>query len=229
MAPIRTKKQRSSISVDIKKEICEYMTSNSEVKQGDVAQFFNTKYNELNIDRSTVSKIWQSREKWLAFLPNLQTSFTFRNRSVQFPELDKALQFWTSQAVAAGLPLSDMILQQKALEFAQMLNIGEDKIKFSNGWVWRFKERNGLKRVKFSGEANSAPIESLPEERVRLRSILARYDKEDIYNADETGLFFRMEPNQTLSTGAISGRKMVRKKFVFFKKNVYLIYFLINL
>jgi Tc5 transposase DNA-binding domain len=229
MAPIRTKKQRSSISVDIKKEICEYMTSNSEVKQGDVAQFFNTKYNELNIDRSTVSKIWQSREKWLAFLPNLQTSFTFRNRSVQFPELDKALQFWTSQAVAAGLPLSDMILQQKALEFAQMLNIGEDKIKFSNGWVWRFKERNGLKRVKFSGEANSAPIESLPEERVRLCSILARYDKEDIYNADETGLFFRMEPNQTLSTGAISGRKMVRKKFVFFKKNVYLIYFLINL
>jgi hypothetical protein len=144
------------------------MTSNSEVKQGDVAQFFNTKYNELNIDRSTVSKIWQSREKWLAFLPNLQTSFTFRNRSVQFPELDKALQFWTSQAVAAGLPLSDMILQQKALEFAQMLNIGEDKIKFSNGWVWRFKERNGLKRVKFSDKANSISIESF-------RSILARF------------------------------------------------------
>ena len=38
---------------------------------------------------------------------------------------------------------------------------------------------------------------------------LAKYNKEDIYNADETGLFFRMEPNQTLSTGTISGRKMV--------------------
>ena len=90
-----------------------------------------------------------------------------------------------------------------------MLNINEDQIKFTNGWLWRFKQRNGLKKVKFSGEANSAPIETLPEERVRLRALLAKYNKEDIYNADETGLFFRMEPNQTLSTGAISGRKMV--------------------
>src|SRR5215471_17059147 len=174
MPPIRSQKSnrtRTAISNDIKKEICEYITSNSHVKQNDVAQFFNTKYSELNIDRTTVSKIWQNREKWLAFLPNSQTSHIFRNRSVQFPELDKALQFWISQAVAAGLPLSDIILQQKALEFAQMLNIGEDQIQFSNGWVWRFKQRNGLKKVQFSGEANSAPIESLPEERSRLRAI----------------------------------------------------------
>jgi len=50
------------------------------------------------------------------------------------------LQFWTSQAVAAGLPLTDLILQQKALELAKMLDIGEDKIQFSNGWIWRFKQ-----------------------------------------------------------------------------------------
>ena len=99
------------------------MTSNKNAKQCDTALFFNTKYNELNIDRSTISKIWQNREKWLAFLSNSNTSQTFRNHSVQFSELDKALQFWTSQAVAAGFPLSNMILQQKALEFVQMLNI----------------------------------------------------------------------------------------------------------
>ena len=125
------------------------------------------------------------------------------------------MQFWTSQAVAAGLPLTDLILQQKALELAKMLDIGEDKIQFSNGWIWRFKQRNGLRKIKYSGEANSVPIESLPEERARLRTILAKYDKENIYNADETGLFFRMEPNQTLSTGAIAGRKMVGKKRFF--------------
>jgi hypothetical protein len=213
MAPIhlqKIKKNHTAISNNIKKEICEYIKSNSNIKQNDVALFFNTKYNELNIDRSTVSKIWQNREKWLAILSNSQTSHIFRNRPVQFPELDKALQIWISQAVATGLPLTDMILQQKGLELAQRLNIREDQIKFTNGWIWRFKQRNGLQRVKFSGEANSAPIETLPEERVHLRAILARYDKEDIYNADETGLFFRMEPNQTLSTGKIAGRKMVK-------------------
>ena len=132
----------------------------------------------------------QNHEKWLAFLSNSQTSHTFRNRFVQFPELDKALQFWTSQAVAAGLPLTDLILQQKALELAKMLDIGEDKIQFSNSWIWRFKRRNGLRKIKYSGEANSAPIKSLFEERARLRTILAKYDKKNIYNADETGLFF---------------------------------------
>ncbi|CAB5388934.1 unnamed protein product [Rhizophagus irregularis] len=86
------------------------------------------------------------------------------------------MQIWTSQAIAAGLPLSDMILQQKGLEFAKMFNM-DDKLKCANGWMY-----------------------SLPEEHARLRALLVKYDKEDIYNADETGLFFRMEPNQTLGT-----------------------------
>ena len=122
------------------------------------------------------------------------------NRFTQFPELDKALQIWTSQVVAAGLPLTDMILQQKGIELAQKLSI-EEELKFTNGWVWKFKKWNGLQKVHFSGEANSAPLATLPEERLRLRTLLSSYNKEDIYNADETGLFFRMELNQTLSTG----------------------------
>ena len=118
------------------------------------------------------------------------------------------MQIWTSQAIADGVPLTDMILQQKGLEFANTLNI-KDKLKCANGWVYRFKLWNGLQRVNFSGEANSAPLETLPEERLHLRTLLSKYNEEDIYNADETGLFFRMEPNQTLSTGKISGRKKV--------------------
>jgi len=215
MPPIQKIKKtriRTAISLNIKKEICEYMQVNTNVKQGDVALFFNTKYQELNIDRTAVNKIWKDREKWLALLPNLQTSHTFRQRPVHFPELDKALQIWISQAMAAGLPLTDMILQQKGLEFGKMLNI-EDQLKCANGWVYRFKQRNGLQKVNFSGEANSAPLETLPEERARLRALLSRYNENDIYNADETGLFFRMEPNQTLSTGAIAGYKKVKYYF----------------
>src|SRR5215204_6553404 len=142
MLPIhlqKTKRNHTPISNEMKKKICEYMISNSNVKQGEVALFFNTKYKELNIDRLTISKIWQNCEKWLAVLSTSQTSQIFRNRSIQFPELDKALQIWTFQAVAAGLPLTDMILQQKGLELAKMLNIDEEQIKFANGWMWRFK------------------------------------------------------------------------------------------
>src|ERR1044072_3548696 len=162
----KPKKSRTSISIDIKKEVCKYMLANPNVKHGAVALFFNEKYNgKLNIDRTTITKIWQNREKWLAILLNSQTSHIFCQRSTQFPELDKALQIWTSQAVAAGLPLTNMILQQKGIELARMLNIGEDQLKFTNGWVWRFKQRNGFQKVNFSGEANSAPLTTLSEER----------------------------------------------------------------
>ena len=124
------KRKRSAISVNIKKEICEYMVANTCVKHLAVASFFNTKYN-LDIDRTTITKIWGKREKWLAVLPSLQTSKTFKQRLAQFPLLDKAMQIWTSQAVTAEIPLTDMILQQKGLEFVKKLNI-ENKVKYTN-------------------------------------------------------------------------------------------------
>ena len=40
------------------------------------------------------------------------------------------------------------------------------------------------------GEEASAPIESLPKERNRLQQILSHFQDENIFNADETGLFF---------------------------------------
>lgn len=211
----KSKRTRTSISINIKKEICEYMSANPHVKQGAVALYFNEKYSGKNINRTTITKIWQEREKWLVVLSSSQNLHKFRHRATQFPELDKILQIWISQVVAAGLPLTDLILQQKGIELAQMLNIREDQLKFTNGWVWRFKQRNGLQRYNFSGESNSASLTTLPEERLRLHTLLSLYNKEDIYNADETGLFFQMEPNQTLSTGAIAGRKKVR--FIFNK------------
>ncbi|CAG8653215.1 6368_t:CDS:2, partial [Diversispora eburnea] len=113
--------------------------------------------------------------------------------------------------VAAGLPISDVILKEKELEFTRILNI-EDKLKCANGWIYKFKLRNVLQKFNFSGEANSAPLNTLPEERTKLHMILNEYSYDDIYNADETELFFRMEPNQTLSTEAIVGRKKDKSK-----------------
>ncbi|GES76664.1 tigger transposable element-derived protein 6-like [Rhizophagus clarus] len=109
MPPIRSQKvkqtqqTRTAISVDIKKEICEFILANPDRKQGDIASFFNKKYTDLNIQRTTINKIWKNKEKWLSVLS-------------------------TSQSSPTGLPLSDMILQQKGLEFAKMFNV-EDKLK----------------------------------------------------------------------------------------------------
>ena len=54
------KKTRTSISFEVKKEICEYMQANLNAKQIDIASYFNRKYPNYNIDRSTIAKIWQN-------------------------------------------------------------------------------------------------------------------------------------------------------------------------
>jgi hypothetical protein len=83
-----------------------------------------------------------------------------------------------------------------------------------------------------SEEANSVPIENLPEKCAYLHVLLAKYDKKDIYNTDETDLFFRMKPNQTLSTSPTSGYKMVSfiLEFVLLNKlndlNIFFIFFI---
>ena len=85
------KRKRSAISINIKKEICEYIVANSYIKQTTVASFFNSKYG-LEIDRTTINKIWQNREQWLSILSNLQTSKIFKQHPSQFLLLDKAMQ-----------------------------------------------------------------------------------------------------------------------------------------
>ena len=158
MAPDHSvKRTHTSINFDIKKEICEYMQANPNIKQVNVALHFNTKYSEHNIEKSTIAKIWQDWNKWLAILSNTQTTHTFRQCTVLFLALNKAMQLWTCQVVAVGIPLSDMILQEKGIEFAELLGI-EDKIKCGNGWVHKFKKWNGLRKISFSGEANRASV-----------------------------------------------------------------------
>jgi hypothetical protein len=43
--------------------------------------------------------------------------------------------------------------------------------------------------------------------RKTLQNILKNYAPKDIFNCDETGLFWEMQPNRTLADGPVSGAK----------------------
>ncbi|CAB5390079.1 unnamed protein product [Rhizophagus irregularis] len=58
------------------------------------------------------------------------------------------------------------------------------------------------------GEAKSAPLaESIERDRFTLQQLLASYNPEDIWNGDETGLFWKMEPSRVLACNSLSGHK----------------------
>lgn len=54
----------------------------------------------------------------------------------------------------------------------------------SNGWMDKFKKRYNLKEHVKWGDT---PLETLDEERNKLREILKNYDLNDIFNCYETG------------------------------------------
>ncbi len=64
-------------------------------------------------------------------------------------------------------------------------------VNLSDGWLSSFKEWNELKSFKHHGEAASAKIEDVEVECEQIKVICADYALKDIYNMDETGLFYR--------------------------------------
>ncbi|EIC06936.1 CENP-B protein, partial [Microbacterium laevaniformans OR221] len=77
---------------------------------------------------------------------------------------------------------------------------------FSEGWLSRFKKRHSIKHYTRHGEASSITVD-VEEEMKALRTIAGEYDEEDIYNMDETGLFWKLSPSQGLSSGPRPGVK----------------------
>jgi hypothetical protein len=97
-------------------------------------------------------------------------------------------------------------LLEKAKQFA--CRFGLTEFKASQGWLEKVKKRMGLRLHYLHGEADSAPLDTIPADRSILREELAAYNPDDIFNCDETALFFRMLPNQTLASKSVRGQKM---------------------
>ena len=74
---------------------------------------------------------------------------------------------------------------------ADGLNIPQNALQFSPGWLQKFKERNGIRRRKLEGEASSADEVAIADALPLLRERCSNYPPERIYNMDETGLFYR--------------------------------------
>jgi hypothetical protein len=191
MSPIRPKpkQRRSAISDDVKRQICEWSIANKSKRHEDIANHFNEKYPNLNIERSTISKILAQSDRWKAINAEDLVQ-TFRHKEVKFPVLEHAMSLWVENVTAGGVILTDLLIKEKAKIFAEAFNIQEEDLSFSNGWLYKFKKRNNIRKYRIHGESGSAPLASLPEERARLQEILGRYSLDCIYNIDETVSFY---------------------------------------
>ncbi|UYV63426.1 hypothetical protein LAZ67_2004032 [Cordylochernes scorpioides] len=78
--------------------------------------------------------------------------------------------------------------------------MGQDNFEASNGWLEKFKARRNIAFKRLHGEAGSVDANSVATWKGGIiPSLLAEYSPQDIFNADETGLFYKLLPNQTMT------------------------------
>ena len=152
-----------------------------------------------------ISDILKAKDHWLTVDLNTYQSSLWRERKLPFIIIEEALTLWIENALQAGVIISDDILSNKALEFAFLYN--KSKFKGSDGWVDNFKKRYNFKQYTMQGKVASALLQDLNIIRENLHQVLKNYAPDNIFNCDETGLFWKMWPNHTISNGLIAGTK----------------------
>lgn len=156
---------------------------------------------DFGIPMSTLSTwLKKSEEIKQKYLSGEMGSQRKKYRTAKFPEVEDALLKWFKNAREQNVAISGELMREKAKFFATSLGIAENAFECSSGWLERFKGRHNIAFKKICGESKSVQENSdeMNEWKNKLSNLLNDYSPDQIYNADETGLFFRLLPDKTL-------------------------------
>ncbi|XP_041045228.1 tigger transposable element-derived protein 2-like [Carcharodon carcharias] len=152
---------------------------------------------------STIYDIRKQREKLFKFCAESDTVEGISERrtlhSAKSADHDNVLYEWFRQRRSEGLPVSGAMLMEKAKQFHTELRISS-ACEYSQGWLQKFKHRHGI-RLKATGEqtvANRKAVECYITDFAKLMKN-ERLTPEQVYNADETDVFWRCLPRRTLA------------------------------
>ena len=184
------KRKRIELKIEQKWEIIEYRKKYPKLSQTQLLVHFNRLFDTV-ISKQTMSDILKPEyERKLQKLDSIE-DYNTRIREAKWPELEKCLYLWHCEMLRKHLPLSDLLLAEKAKEFGDMLGI---IFEYSNGWLNRFKKRYNLKEYNILGEAASVGPELVNAARERSRKVILafveKYGWNNIWNLDETALFY---------------------------------------
>lgn len=176
---------------------------------------------EFNIGRATIHDIKQNKNKIEDFFKTTESSSSERKtlRKGEFPQVEDALYAWFVQERNRHSPISGEILKEKARFFYNRILEKED-FRASDGWLDKFKRRFGIRLLTLTGERLSCDLESVEPFIEKFKSKVEELGlgPDQIYNADESGLFWRLLPKKTFvhkAEASAPGRKLAKDRLTF--------------
>ena len=183
--------KRKCLSLETKVAIIRQVKEGTKPKQAIAA--------EHDIPASTLSTILKNSDKILAAWEANREGQRKKMRLSPYDDVDKAVYAWfvETRSTTQNLPLSGPIIRAKAIELADKMGI--NSFTASTGWFDRFKHRFNIVYKVASGESAAASTEVVASFHRDLPSLLSSYHPRDVYNIDETGLFYRLMPDRTFA------------------------------
>ena len=140
-----------------------------------------------------------------------------RASTAMYPDMERLLFDWLTAVRQSGLMVPPSMLQQKALDIAKSL--GHEDFKASNGWLQNYRKRFTIGTMLLHGEGGEVdkndPV--LLQQLDELMDLIDTYEYQNMYNMDETGLFYRLLPRYTLLLSdeddkTVSGKKIKKNR-----------------
>lgn len=136
-------------------------------------------------------------------------------KKCEFPRMEKALFEWFLSQRNNHIPVNGMVLKAKALEIHNQM-YGSD-FHASDGWLSRFKKRYGIRLLKQTGEKLSARQDLVQPFKNHFHNLVSEQNltRDAIFNADETGLCWKLLPDKTFvhaGESSAPGRKLSKER-----------------
>nr|XP_012147246.1 PREDICTED: jerky protein homolog-like isoform X1 [Megachile rotundata] len=151
---------------------------------------------EHNVNESTVRRWIHKRNKLETYS---QPSTTKRIRVSPMEKVNEALTIWFNAERRKNNPISVIQIKVKAQQFFKKFG-GSETFRASDGWLQNWKRRNGIRFLATPGEQLSAAAEAASEFKEEILHFIEaeQLSLNQIFNADEAELFYKVMPNKTL-------------------------------
>ncbi|CAI5465670.1 unnamed protein product [Closterium sp. Yama58-4] len=130
--------RRSSLTGEMKREICELKQRSDKMSQDMIVAEMEARHG-VRLSRTTVCKILKDSPKWL-HLSDAEARQK-RQRLGKFPDLEDELIDWFREIISQRPNIVDSIIVDKARQLAGERGIAAGEFKMSDGWLSRFKRR----------------------------------------------------------------------------------------